>query len=134
MAQAARCCDDPRTGTLVVLSRGASGHYWVGSCTSCAGALIEHYSYDDWDTGAPETYDMYWWWRMDAPDAAALREAVKGCPAPLDPGCGCRVHEGLRKTKPRPLPPPTGAPNAPAEIPRVGFAVTDARPHWTELY
>ncbi|MFD0687063.1 hypothetical protein [Actinomadura fibrosa] len=123
---------DPRTTPLIVLGRDAAGHYLVGACASCGGGVIEKYSFDDWDTGAPETYDMYWWWRMDAADTAAFREMLRPCPAPLDPDCACPIHESLRAETPRPLPPATNSSAAPAEVPRTRWKLTDGIPHWTE--
>lgn len=128
---ARRCCEGPRLTRILTLRSGASGHLWVASCAACAGALIEYYSFDDWDTGAPETWSMYWWWHVDQTDMTALLEIVGMCPAPLDPGCACEVHKGLGGQTPRPLPPSAETTYDDAEVPRTSAAVIDGRPSWT---
>lgn len=126
----ARCCEAPEPAPLLVLTNDRSGHYRVESCASCGGALIEHYSFDDWDTGNPADFNMYWWWRMDAPDAASFRQAITVCPAPLDPTCGCPVHTSLRATTPAPLPPAVETPYEDAEVPQTTFETDGDALHW----
>lgn len=126
----ARCCEAPVLTPLLVLIDDGSGHYTVASCASCGGALIERHSFDDWDTGNPADFDMYWWWRMDASDAATFRDAVAACPAPLDPACECLVHTSLRSATPSPLPPSVETPYEDAEVPRTTFAVEGCAIRW----
>ncbi|MBE1535310.1 hypothetical protein [Actinomadura algeriensis] len=129
-----RCCEDPRPDLILSLEGDPSGHFWVGACRSCRGALIQRHSFDDWDPSAHEEWSMYWWWRMDEADTAAFREAIAACPAPLDETCGCPVHAGLRAAKPRPLPPSTETPYDAAEVPRTRFtAGPDGRVRWSEV-
>ncbi len=129
---AVRCCAEPAPARLLILADSAATRYSVSTCAACGGAVIEYYSYDDWDTGDPVSYEKYWWWRMDAGDTAAFREAVTACPAPLDADCPCPVHRALKQRTPRPLPPSSESPYDKAEVPRTRFTVDeDGAIRWT---
>ncbi|TDD69732.1 hypothetical protein E1293_35575 [Actinomadura darangshiensis] len=120
-----RCCDTPEPTRLLVLADEPATRYCVSTCAACAGAVIEYYSFDDWDTGNPADFEKYWWWRMDAPDTAAFRDAIAACPAPLDGACRCPVHHALKWRTPNTMPPSRETPYEEAEVPRTRFHIDE---------
>ncbi|GAA4063332.1 hypothetical protein [Actinomadura miaoliensis] len=134
-----RCdCDRPRLTVVLSLAErgvphGSAGHdiiydyTRVSECSECGGGVVEHFSHDCWDIGDHADYDKYWWWRVDMD---AIRELVRACPAPLDPGCGCPVHQGLGAGSPNPLPPSAETPYDDVTVPRAGVRVVDGVPRW----
>jgi hypothetical protein len=120
-----RCCDAPDLTRLLVLANEAAWRYSVSVCAACGGAVIEYYSFDDWDTGNPADFEKYWWWRMDAPDTAAFRDAIAACPAPLDPACRCAVHQAVKWRAPNTLPPSSETPYDRAQVPTTSFTLDE---------
>jgi hypothetical protein len=99
------CGSGRLTPLMYVQSRGvphgAEGHKVVydykriALCDDCGCALLEVHSHDCWSLDEP--WDMYWWYVFRPADVGLLRQWLGTCPAPLDAGCECGVHQRLRE-------------------------------------
>lgn len=140
---AARCCDDPVLSRILLLERigvphGRAEHKFtygytdLSRCASCGGGLVEHFSHDCFEA-EHSSWDMYWWWRIDAADIPGVCKLIAFCPAPLDGACECLLHRSLRAQTPQPLPRSVETVDEAAVIPRVGVRVVDAAPRWVSV-
>ncbi|MFD0857048.1 hypothetical protein ACFQ07_32865 [Actinomadura adrarensis] len=116
---------------------GSRGHNVVHDytrvfrCGSCSGGVVEHHSHDCWETGDHSSWDMYWWWRIGPADMEAVMQVAAMCPASLDSGCGCAVHEALggQRTPPRPAR-SVETPYDKVTLPQARVEMQDGVPRW----
>jgi hypothetical protein len=140
------CCDRPELELLLRLSEhgvphGAAGHEMMYGyrllerCAACGAGLLTTHSHDCFADPWDEPWNLWWWWwRVDPADMPAALQAARACPAPLDPGCGCPVHQGLGEDDPPGLGPARLQPIPPgdfAAIPRAAVRVIDGKPRWS---
>lgn len=88
---------------LLVLDRvgippGSPGHgtefyeWGLKGCNGCAGAVLHRRVHDCYG----QIEDVTDYWVLGPEDAARLRALISsGCPAPLEPACGCALHVAL---------------------------------------
>lgn len=69
-------------------------HVVIESCPACDGATVESLRHDcfDWES----VYDQYEWYELSPADGAKLKTSAGRCQQPLNPFCGCSVHQSLR--------------------------------------
>ncbi|MFI0356940.1 hypothetical protein ACH34Q_41395 [Actinomadura sp. 9N407] len=108
----------------------AYDHTRLSRCATCGSGVVESHSHDCWDPSDHSSWDMYWWWRIDPADMDVVLELVGDCPAPLKPGCDCRLHRGLGASTP-----PAGAlsretPYEKAPVPAAKVRIDDGIPGW----
>jgi len=100
-------CDSDRLKPLFLIRQegvhpGEKGHEITYShtvlavCESCGSGQLEKLEHDCFDF--EDVFDHYEWYVIKDSEMKLLQERLKSCTKPLDAGCGCEVHEALRKS------------------------------------